>query len=262
MARGDGRAGAPSRLVTPETFVAAGRRPGDAEVVVVAGDSVAYGKVSGDFIAMVRDDLPPGKYEFVNAGVGGELSYNLLARLDAVIACRPDVVVILIGTNDAAAHINSAWRDRYVKRQNLPRTPSLEWFRENVSEIVRRLQQETSARIALIEIPPIGEDLGSAYNRHVKEHNAALRAIGETAGVEVLPLYERLVAAIPPGHKPPRFTGQSHPMLTAALAHRFLRRSFDRISDRRGFAVLTDNIHLNERAARQVATLVEEFLRR
>jgi lysophospholipase L1-like esterase len=229
-------------------------------VIVCAGDSVTEGRVSGNFVQRLHDQLGPSGHEFVNAGVGGELAFNLLARIDDVIACGPDAVTILIGTNDVAAHIGPAWLNTYLRNQNLPESPTITTFERDVRGIVARLQGETAARIALIEIPPLGEDLTSVHNARVRSYNELLHQIGADTGVPVLPLHRRLVSSLPPGHHAPRWRGQKHPMTTSAVANRVLGHSWDRISDRRGFALLTDHVHLNDRSAAHVVALVREFL--
>jgi lysophospholipase L1-like esterase len=237
-----------------------GRSPGTASVIVCAGDSVTEGRVSGDFVQLLHDQLGPIGQEFVNAGVGGELAFNLLARIDEVIACGPDAVTILIGTNDVAAHIGPAWLDSYLKNQKLPESPTIATFERDVRAIVVRLRHDTSADIALLEIPPVGEDLDSEHNVRVRAYNRILHRIGAETGTAVLPLHQRLVGSLPRGHRPPRWRGQKHLMTTSALANRVFGHTWDRISDRRGFALLTDNIHLNDRSAAHVAALVREFL--
>jgi lysophospholipase L1-like esterase len=248
------------RPPTPAEFAARDRRPDTTAIVVCAGDSITEGRSSGNFVQRLYDQLGPNGHEFVNAGVGGELAFNLLARLDEVIACGPDAVTILIGSNDVAAHIGPAWLDTYLKNQNLPESPTIATFERDVRGIVARLQDETAARVALIEIPPIGEDLTSAHNARVRSYNELLHQIGADAGVAVLPLHRRLVDSLPPGHRAPKWRGQKYPMTTSAVANRIFRQSWDRISDRRGFALLTDNLHLNDRSAGQVVALVREFL--
>jgi hypothetical protein len=63
-------------------------------------------------------------------------------------------------------------------------------------------------------------------------------------------------------HRPPPYTGDRLPIVRAMLSHSVLRRSWDEISRRNGLVVLTDQIHLNERAAAIVAGLVAEALSR
>jgi hypothetical protein len=67
---------------------------------------------------------------------------------------------------------------------------------------------------------------------------------------------------LPVGHQPPPYTGDRTPIVRAVLSHAVLRRSWDDISRRNGLTVLTDHLHLNDRAAAVVADLVEEVLTR
>ena len=91
----------------PKRFLKRGRRPGTRTLVVCAGDSITHALMSADYLRMLEQALGDQGYEFVNAGWNGDLAYNLGARLDDIIDCNPDVVTILIGTNDAAAHIEA-----------------------------------------------------------------------------------------------------------------------------------------------------------
>ena len=109
-------------------------------------------------------------------GSTAKLAYNLLQRLDDVVACRPDVVTVLIGTNDVNATFSQAWEDTYRKEQKLPERPTLAWYRLNVERIIDRLQAETDAQIVLLDLPMLGEDLASDMNRRVTDYNAVLQA--------------------------------------------------------------------------------------
>ena len=77
------------------------------------------------------------RFDFRNLGVGGDLAYNALQRVPAVIACHPDKVVVLIGANDAltmvfanARRVLAGWMKR------IPKEPSVELFRESLEAIV------------------------------------------------------------------------------------------------------------------------------
>jgi len=63
------------------------------KVVVCIGDSLTHGRVSYNYIDMLTEKLNPEGYEFVNAGINGELAYNVLKRIDEVIKCKPDYIV-------------------------------------------------------------------------------------------------------------------------------------------------------------------------
>ncbi|MBP3634732.1 MAG: hypothetical protein J6J43_09195 [Oscillospiraceae bacterium] len=59
----------------------------------------------------------PGKYRFLNKGIGGNRSVDLYARVKCdIIALKPDILTILIGVNDTwheLAHQNGVSVERY-----------------------------------------------------------------------------------------------------------------------------------------------------
>jgi acyl-CoA thioesterase-1 len=235
-------------------------RPADARhVVVCAGDSITQGTGSANWVRLLHDDLGARGYLFVNAGWSGYLSCSLLRELDGIIASSPDVVTVMIGTNDVMATMSDGWRDSYA-RQQPPETPTIETYGAWLDEIVRRLVAETSARVALIEVPPISEDLESVYNQRVDAFNQVLRAVATAHGVDVLPLNARLRALIAESSTAAAFDGSVKEIRSALFQRLVLRRRWDAISARAGRVVLTDNIHLNDRAAREVAALVRSFV--
>ncbi|MFY7999555.1 MAG: SGNH/GDSL hydrolase family protein, partial [Candidatus Kapaibacteriota bacterium] len=65
--------------------------------VVCLGDSITKGMISYHWIQEISRKIPA--FRFLNHGVNGDLAYNVLKRLEPVIAAKPDVVVIL--PNDA-----------------------------------------------------------------------------------------------------------------------------------------------------------------
>ena len=248
------------RSDTPEAFARTGRRPDATTLVVCAGDSITQGQVSANYVNRLKADFEPRGHQFVNAGINGQLAYNLAQRLDAIIACRPDVVTLLVGTNDVNAGFDDEWQQRYRKQQHLPVAPTMAWYRENIEAILTRLRDETDARIAVIEIPILGEDLSSRMNALVDDYNAELRAAATAHGAPCLPLNAELRAALPVDHRPAPYDGSVSLVAKAAMGHLLLRRSWDDVGRRNGLALLTDHIHLNDRAAGVLADLISGFL--
>jgi lysophospholipase L1-like esterase len=244
----------------PGAFLKRGRQPTTRTLVVCAGDSITHGVVSANYVEMLERQFAADGYEFVNAGINGNLAYNLLQRLDDVIACRPDVVTVLIGTNDVNATFSQAWEDTYRKEQKLPERPTLAWYRLNVERIIDRLQSETDAQVALLDLPMLGEDLASDMNRRVAGYNAVLRAIAAAKRVPCLPLHARLGALLPQNHTPPPYEGKKGPVLRVWIKHFVQRKSWDAVSTDHGLVLLMDHIHLNDKAAAVVATLIGDFL--
>lgn len=247
------------RRDAPEAFLLEGRRPDTKLLVVCAGDSITQGQVSANYVDRLARRLGPEGIQFVNAGINGDLAFSVRARLDEIVACRPDVVTLLVGTNDINARLDATWERRYRSDQKLPVSPTLEYYLENVDAIVTRLQAETSARVVLIEIPLLGEDLSGRMNGLVREYNAALQALTARRGLECLPLYGRMVELLPPDHRPPPYVGNIGAIVQAGMWS-MLGRSWNTIAERNGLLLLTDHIHLNDRAADLLAELIGRSL--
>lgn len=248
-----------SRRGTTKAFLREGRAPGATKVVLCLGDSITEGVGSADWVAKLRSQVGTQGIQFVNAGVAGDLSWNVLQRLDAVIACDPDIVTLLVGTNDVAA-VSSAFPLFLLRMKGIRQAPTLEWYVENVSHILQRLQSETRAQIAILEIPMTGEDLASAINQRIGKYNEALRDVAVERDVACLPLYERLAKLIPPDHIPLPYNAKMWPVVKAQFQRQVLRSSWDHIADRNGLVLHVDHTHLGERAAQVVAQLVAEFV--
>lgn len=214
--------------------------------------------MSADWTTELQARLPHDRV--VNAGVGGDLARNLLARLDEVVACDPDVVIVLIGTNDVVAGMDQTWLADLRRGRSIPVEPHLDGYRTCLTEIVHRLHTETRAHVALVELPMLGEHLGSAANLRVGEHNAVIHRVAAATGTPVLPLHERLVAALPAGHRPAPFDGSRRTAVRATVARRLLRRSWDGVARINGLLMLTDHVHLSDRAGHILAGLVADFV--
>ena len=62
------------------------------KLVVCLGASIVRGQFSANFVDMLKTRL--SDFQFVNAGVNGDLAYNVLRRLDAVLAQQPRQVEV------------------------------------------------------------------------------------------------------------------------------------------------------------------------
>ncbi len=242
----------------PGAVVGQGRRPGTSTLVVCVGDSLTDGRLSADWVGLLADRLGPQGYEFVNAGVNGNLAWNVLQRLDEVIACAPDVVTLLVGSNDILATLSPGHEARYRRHQRLPQRPTLQWYQENVERILDRLGAETRARLVVLELPLIGEDLDSELNQRAARYNIALRERCEQRGVPCLPLHRQLADRLPAEHRAPPGAGSTGPMVAAAARRLLLRQDWDTISVHHGLRLLTDHVHLNGTAAEVVADLLTD----
>jgi lysophospholipase L1-like esterase len=231
--------------------------------VVCLGCSITRGQVSVNYVKMLEGRTAEGSFTFTNAGVNGDLAYNALQRLDSVIGLQPDVVTVLLGTNDANASLTEKNHRMMTRMKKLPVRPTIDWYRENLTAIVNRLAKETSARVALLSLPVLGEELGSESVRRSAQYSAVVKEITVAHNLTYLPLNERQTAHLQAGRHTPGIPFQDGRALSAraAMQHFILRRSSDSISRRRGLELTTDMTHQNTRGAKIIADLIEKFLR-
>ncbi len=124
----------------------------------------------------------------INAGVGGNSTHNLLQRVDKdVLAHKPDVVVMMVGTNDA---LNS--------RNSVP----LEEYRKNLRDLVEKFKN-SGAKVLLLTIPPAYDKLLLSRHRaeffadrspaqRIADVNAVVKGMGKLDGVTVVDVHARI----------------------------------------------------------------------
>lgn len=236
------------------------------KTVVCFGASLTAGTVSFDYLHLLQERPSLKDFRFVNHGVNGDLAWNGLQRLDKVIADRPDFVTILIGTNDVNATLSERNRIRYREFNHLPVDPTLAWYEENMHAIVKRLKKETSARLALLSLAVIGEDLEHEANRKVEIYNEVIRRVARDEQADYLPLHERMVAYLREhesdrAHLPPRLEYRDGlTNVGNAIALHATGLSWDEVSHRNGLLLTTDCLHLNSVGGEMIAHLIENWL--
>ncbi|MFI6598753.1 SGNH/GDSL hydrolase family protein [Nonomuraea sp. NPDC050536] len=228
--------------------------------IVCLGDSITRAQVSADYLAELRRRRP--KDLFVNAGVNGDLAYNGLRRLDAVIAEDPDAVTVLLGTNDVNASMTERNVRMFTRMKKLPARPTIAWYRENLTAIARRLLDESHARIGLLSPPTLGEDPDSPSVRRSIEYAEAVREVAKQVGITYLPLNERQLAHLRKAGHTPKVSYRDGRSIQgrAATQHFLLGRSFDAIARSRRLELTTDLVHQNSRGAGMIADLIDDFL--
>lgn len=230
--------------------------------VVFVGDSITMGTVSANYVELLAERLDPEQYDLVNAGINSQLAYNILLRLDEVIQCEPDFVFVLIGTNDMNAVALDGNADGYINGQNLPQAPSAAWYRENLMSIVTQLKKEPGAQIILLSLPPLGELPESAAYQLSAEYSEIVKEVAEETAVSYLPLHESMDTYLQQRSGERRGYGENwYDLVLNGIQRRFLyRQSFDAISKRNGYLLLTDSLHLNNTGANMIVDLVFPIL--
>lgn len=98
--------------------------------------------------AMLTDSFPDIDFEFINLGISGHRTENLLSRLESdFIGINPDIVSILVGVNDI-------WHRHLVP----PVNTSYEQTEQNYRAILTAIRSRTNAKILMIQPFLIGMD--------------------------------------------------------------------------------------------------------
>ena len=248
----------PNNYPTPENIAATQGK----KVVVCAGDSNTQGNMGEIWVVRVEKNFP--QYAFLNAGINGDLTYTLMARWEDVIAAKPDFVTILIGTNDVNATMGAKKEKRYRQMKKVFTMPTYKDFRENLIAMIEALKEQTSAHIAIMSLPLIGEDLAHAVNLKADKYSEAIKGIADLHKIDYLPLREKQKAYLEKQPSKPKYTFEDTDKLIyyAVVLRYLLFQSFDKIARIMGFQLLTDNLHQNGTSAQMIADLVQEFIQK
>ena len=227
-----------------------------------AGQGQAFGWI--DELAARPENA---RFNFKNLGVGGDFAFDARKRVPAVVATKPDRIVVLIGANDVLAMVFpnvQRFLGGFMKRH--PQAASFAWFKENLAAILRHLKAETNARIAISSLGPIGEAPASIdpnqrrLNDLIAQFSTAIREAASQYGTAYIPFYEELSAAIAasPGKALTGF--RFLPIYGDTLRFYVLRQTSDQIAAANGWKFHVDGVHLNRRGGMIIAGLVQEFL--
>ena len=232
------------------------------QTVVCFGDSLTRGQFSANYVDMLAGRPDLSGYHFTNAGVNSDLTLNLVRRVKRVAARLPDQVIIMIGSNDVIATVRPFSAAFFVLIKGMHRPVSLGYSMRNITEVIHYLQEHTQAKIALCSIPPLGEGLSSSPMQLVRLYNAALRKVARKEGAAYLPVFEQLTAylAAVNGNGGRVYNGSVFLTVEFVMRHVITRETFDRYSARKGFALMTDGVHLNRLGASIVAREIEKYL--
>ncbi|MCC7499445.1 MAG: exo-alpha-sialidase [Bryobacterales bacterium] len=170
----------------------------DPNVIVALGDSVTWGirpdgsvKNSDTFVSVLERSLATLHAHVINAGVGGNNSAQMLARLDHdVLAYKPRLVMIMAGLNDAS------YVDPGPAPRREPRIPVPEYSR-NLAEIIRRVRAAGSQALLVTPNPMTsrypyvnfgwyqGKDINAALTGYVE----AVRSLSREQRVPLVDIY-------------------------------------------------------------------------
>jgi len=268
-------------------------------VLLCLGDSLTHGRASSNYVDCIEPLLrrrmegesfpsaskigvalskigrtPKMLLRVINAGQNNICSWTILhERIPFVIACKPDFVTVLIGTNDMRGLYRADWANELVKGWNFPSGVklSLDAYEANLTEAIDKLLRALpSAQIAICTLPPMGEDLYSRSNKIVHEANDRIKKIvskfslfGHAERIKVLNIFQKMETILAPRQVKLTCTLLDHMAWHAAwmgLAHYLFGVSWNDCSTRVGNKILTDGLHLNQIGANMVANEIVQWL--
>ncbi len=231
-------------------------------VIACIGDSLTHGNVGQSWVDYLRDEFPNDI--FLNEGINGDTVWQVLKRLEPILACKPGIVIVMIGTNDALGSFDVNSGLRYKRNNNLPEAPSFEKYKDQFLELIERLSEVPE--IAICTIPPIGENKDSLVNMHVKRFNEFIESIAKQKNINLLPVSKNLWSDISSRTYPlirdynPKAIPLMRRIFGGIFHHYIFKKTWNKIARAKGQWILFDQIHFNERGAKIVFKVVKNYI--
>ena len=232
------------------------------KIVACIGDSLTHGNVGQSWVDYLRLEFKDTI--FLNEGINANTSWQVLQRLEPILECKPDVIILMIGTNDALGSFDVNSGLRYKRNNKLPEVPTFDKYKEYLPKIIERLS--VSPKVAICTLPPIGENKESKVNQHVNQFNDFIKIVAKEENINLLQVSDSLWSDIDSRTYPSEidYNPKSITLLRrifGGIFHYYLfRKSWNDISESKGQWILFDQIHLNERGANIVFNLVKSFI--
>ena len=248
----------------PENYPDPALKLADKQVIVCAGDSITHGNTGANYVDLLAVIFAKMPWQFFNAGRNADLTYTLFDRLDDIIRMQPDLVTLLIGTNDVNATLSN-WRlkeYRDIRRIGPGVTPTFASFQANYRQLVNRLQMETKARLALASLPVMGEDLTHEANLRADQYSLFIKQLCVEEGLTYLPVREKMKAYLAQFPTERRYDYEAtRLLLTVSVARHYLfGHSWDQICAANGNQLTQDMLHFNNVGATLIADTLRPFL--
>ena len=130
--------------------------------------------------AMIEDAFPDIDFAFVNLGISGNRTEDLVARMQSdFIEIQPDIVSIMIGINDVWHHY--AFSCTYT---------SGEAFEQNYTTLLEEIKQKTNAKIMIIQPFLIDVPDKQTLKAELAEKQAIVKSLADKYADVYLPMHE------------------------------------------------------------------------
>ena len=231
-------------------------------VVACIGDSLTHGNIGVCWVESLRQEFP--KDIFLNEGINGDVVWQVHQRIEPILKCKPDIAIIMIGSNDAMASFNKNSGERYKRNNSLPEVPTFENYQKLLLDLIDRLS--TIPKIVLCTLPPIGEHQDSSINQHINKFNDCIKLTAQEKNISLLPVSDSLWGELDKRLYPLRsdYDPNTLPILRriygGVIHHYVFKKSWDKVAESKGQWLLFDQIHLGERAARIIYKLTKNYI--
>ena len=267
----------------PSNFIPRARRVGRRRpTLVMLGDGLTHGTQTSSITPDVPIQLckvlgmePPKMGQtfadpvwVVNAGQNGIASEVVLKeRLNMALGCYPEYILVWLGMEECKAIYSDSWARSLMKVNKMQVKPSLDTLERNLNGILDFIAKASpSTKVALMTLPPMGEDLRSAANQIVQQANDRIVQVARKQDVGVVEVYDRLAGIL---EKTRRRSDWSLGVLHRPVHYlmNFLLYNVSVLFSRNllstlfyGYNISADGIYLNERGGQQVVALVADWL--
>lgn len=130
--------------------------------------------------AMIEDAFPDIDFAFVNLGISGNRTEDLVARMQSdFIEIQPDIVSIMIGINDVWHHYDFSCT--YT---------SNEAFAHNYTTLLEEIKQKTNAKIMIIQPFLMDVPDKQQLKDELAEKQEIVKALAERYADVYLPMHE------------------------------------------------------------------------
>ena len=144
---------------------------------------------------LIEAAMPNTDFEFIDLGISGNRSDDLLARTTTdIVKIDPDVISILIGINDV-------WH-----RHSSGREMTDEQFELNYRAVLERIRQETHAKILILCPFLLPSSDKESWRGEVESICAIVRRLANEYADAYLPLDEKFAEALPTAPTPMHYS--------------------------------------------------------
>jgi len=246
-------------LNNPKAYLKNKRGDGK-DIVVLIGDSLTHGNVQPNWVNSMRKRMG-GSFEFINAGINGETTSDVLTRIDEILACDPSIATLLIGNNNLMGSFER-------NKRNYKRSKQIEWsingFENEYRMIVKTLI-ENNIKVAVSSLMSYGEEIGSEEFERTREYSKIIKKIATEFDLYYIPLFEKIeqyLMETGENTNLPKIENDSLIMLQNFMVKKILlKQSWDKISNDSKFKVTLDHIHFNTYTASLMESMVGEFIK-